>query len=70
MMCRLGAAQMAMAEWEAAVAALEAGSALNPSSVEMVSWCDSCCQVPEDPSLTSIATASLTDATLCHDDAD
>jgi len=30
---------MAMAEWEAAVAALEAGVALDPASVEMVSWC-------------------------------
>ena len=36
---RLGAAQMAMAEWEAAVAALEAGIALDPASDEMVSWC-------------------------------
>ncbi len=35
---RLGAAQMAMAEWEAAVAALEAGIALDPASIEMVSW--------------------------------
>ena len=36
---RLGAAQMAMAEWEAAVAAFESGIALDPASSEMVSWC-------------------------------
>ena len=47
LVCRLGAAQMAMAEWEAAVAALEAGVALDPGSAEMVSCAGTlCCVMP------------------------